>query len=66
MARMLRPVELIKDLREWGMSLNRIGRECGSTEPTIYRIYSGLTKKPKVETEQKLRELHAKYIGDGQ
>lgn len=66
MARVLRPVELIKGLREWGMSLNRIARECGSTEPTIYRIYSGLTKRPKVETEQKLRALYDKYIGDEQ
>lgn len=58
-----RPIELVKALAEWGLSYDRIAREIGVRQSSIFRIASGDTKRPKERTEKALRALYAKYIG---
>ncbi len=60
-----RPIEMVRELQAWGLSLCRIGRECHLSEPSLHRLSKGLVKRPRIETELKIRNLYDKYIGKG-
>lgn len=56
----------VTDLTDAGWSQSRIAREVGlgTTQPTINRIKSGVTKYPRFELGMAIIELHRRFVID--
>lgn len=51
------PQECISILREYGFNQSEIGRLCGISQGTVFKIMNNLTAKTNYEIADKLREV---------
>ena len=51
------PQECISILKEYGFNQSEIGRLCGISQGTVFKIMTNITAKPNYEIADKLREV---------
>lgn len=66
MTQWIPPQTMVQRLYDRGLTLRRIARECQLTPAAIVQIAKGRVRAARDTTEQKLRALYDKYIGDEQ